>query len=143
MRSKKAIAVIGLGAVLPDANNVNSFWNNLLSARYSITDIPQDRWDVALYYSPDRSDQNKTYTKIGAFVRDYTFEALKLGIAIPPRVLDQMDLIQKWSLDATHQALTDYGWPKKAIDGDRVAVILGNSNAGEFHYRSTFRILLP
>lgn len=102
MRSKKAIAVIGLGAVLPDANNVNSFWNNLLSARYSITDIPQDRWDVALYYSPDRSDQNKTYTKIGAFVRDYTFEALKLGIAIPPRVLDQMDLIQKWSLDATH-----------------------------------------
>ncbi len=143
MRPKKAIAIIGLGAILPDANNVTSFWNNLLSARYSITDIPGDRWDVNLYYSPDRSDQNKSYTKIGAFVRDYNFEAHKMGIAIPPRVLEQMDLIQKWSLDATHQALTDYGWPAKAIDGDRVAVILGNSNAGEYHYRSTFRILLP
>ncbi|PKN90425.1 MAG: hypothetical protein CVU45_02650, partial [Chloroflexi bacterium HGW-Chloroflexi-7] len=39
--------------------------------------------------------------------------------------------------------LKDYGYPQKPLNPERVAVILGNALAGEGHYRSTFRILLP
>ncbi|MEM5775243.1 MAG: beta-ketoacyl synthase N-terminal-like domain-containing protein, partial [Anaerolineaceae bacterium] len=34
-------------------------------------------------------------------------------------------------------------YPERKLDPERVAVIFGNSNAGEGHYRSTFRLLLP
>ncbi len=143
MSSPKAIAVVGLGAILPDAYDVASFWNNVLNKKVSIGEVPPDRWDTALYYDPDPKAIDKTYTKIGAFVKDYQFDPFKNGIAIPPRVLSVMDPAQKWGLAASHQALKDYGYPSKPLDPERVAVILGNANAGEGHYRSTFRIYLP
>ena len=55
MNNGKLIAVVGLGAILPDALNVEAFWNNILSARYSITDVPADRWKLENYYNPDFS----------------------------------------------------------------------------------------
>ena len=86
---------------------------------------------------------DKTYTKIGAFVRDYKFDPFKLGIAIPPRVLATMDTVQQWAIAASHQALADFGYPGRTLDTERTAVIFGNSNAGDSHYRSNFRILVP
>jgi acyl transferase domain-containing protein len=86
---------------------------------------------------------DKTYSKIGAFVKDYQFDPFKVGMAIPPKVLALMDHAQQWGLAAAHQALKDYGYPEKPLNPERVAVILGNALAGESHYRSTFRLLLP
>ena len=143
MKNQKAIAVVGLGAILPDAYDVASFWNNIVNKKDSIGEVPSDRWSTALYYDPDPLAVDKSYCKIGAFVKDYQFDPFKNGIAIPPRVLSLMDNAQKWGLAAAHQALKDYGYPTKPLDPERVAVILGNANAGEGHYRSTFRILLP
>ena len=54
-----------------------------------------------------------------------------------------MDTVQQWAIAATHQALSDYGYPGRKLDTERVAVIFGNSNSGDSHYRSNFRILLP
>jgi len=53
--SHKAIAIVGVGAVLPDAPNVAAFWENVKKGRYSITDVSADRWDPALYYDADSS----------------------------------------------------------------------------------------
>ncbi|MCX6054184.1 MAG: SDR family NAD(P)-dependent oxidoreductase [Chloroflexi bacterium] len=143
MKNIKAIAVVGLGAILPDAINVASFWNNILNIKDSIGEVPPSRWNTALYYDPDSSAVDKTYSKIGAFVNDFEFDPVRHGMAIPPRVLSLMDIAQQWGLAATHQALKDYGYPAKTLNKERVAVILGNANSGEGHYRSTFRILLP
>jgi acyl transferase domain-containing protein len=54
-----------------------------------------------------------------------------------------MDTVQQWAIADTHQALSDYGYPGRKLDTERVAVIFGNSNSGDSHYRSNFRILLP
>ena len=143
MNKEKLIAIVGLGAILPDAADVSAFWGNILANKYSITEVPADRWDVNLYYDPDRSAVDKTYAKIGAFIKGYQFQPLKLGLIIPPKVLTEMDYTQQWALEATHQALRDYGFPAKVLDNERVAVILGNANAGEYQYRTTYRILLP
>ena len=35
----RAIAIVGAGAVLPDAPNVSAFWKNIKSGRYSITEV--------------------------------------------------------------------------------------------------------
>jgi malonyl CoA-acyl carrier protein transacylase len=143
MQDVKAVAIVGVGAILPDAFDAPTFWKNIRKRHYSIVDVPPERWREDLYFNSDPTVPDKTYSKIGGWVRDYKFEPLKAGIPIPPRVLDVMDEAQQWALAASRQALMDYGHPGRSLNLDRTAVILGNAMAGEGHYRSTMRILLP
>lgn len=143
MLNQKMVAVVGLGAILPAALGVASFWKNILTNQYSVTDVPSGRWDASLYYDPAPAAVDNTNSKIGAFVRDYQFDPLKNGIAILPKVLAAMDGTQQWAVDASLQALKDYGYPSRKLDQERMAVILGIANSGERQYRSTFSILLP
>ena len=139
----RAIAIVGLGAVLPDAKNVSAFWENVKTGRYSITEVTPDRWDPALYYDADPAAPDKTYSKIGGWVRDFTWDPIKWHLPVPPRVVDAMDVAQKWAIACTREALEDYGYPKRPIDPDRTAVILGNAMAGEKHYLTALRVYFP
>ncbi len=139
----RAIAIVGAGAVLPDAPNVTTFWNNVKSGRYSITEVTPDRWDPAFYYDADPSAPDKTYSKIGGWVRDPVWDPMKWHLPIPPRVTDAMDQAQKWAIAATREALEDYGYPQRPLNPDRVAVILGNAMAGEKHYLTALRVFFP
>ncbi|HSM23748.1 MAG TPA: beta-ketoacyl synthase N-terminal-like domain-containing protein, partial [Anaerolineaceae bacterium] len=143
MSEQKPVAIVGIGTIMPDALNAKLFWENILKGHYSVTDVPADRWSTQLYYDNDPKAPDKTYSKIGAWVTNFEFNPIQMRIPIPPTVIMQMDFTQQWGIAASHQALTDYGYPQRSIDPERVAVILGNANAGERHYRSTMRILLP
>src|SRR5215472_15238410 len=122
----RAVAIVGAGALLPDARNVNEFWQNVKTSRYSITDVPPGRWDPALYYDPDPAAPDKTYSKIGGWVRQVDWDPFRWRLPLPPRVVDAMDDTQKWAIACTRQALEDYGYPNRTLDADRTAVILGN-----------------
>jgi malonyl CoA-acyl carrier protein transacylase len=143
MYTNHPIAIVGLGAIMPDAQGVNKFWQNILDSTISISEVPASRWLPGLYYHPDRKVLDKSYSKIGSFVQQYTFEPLQWKIPIPPNVQKAMDHPQKWAIACTHQALLDYGYPQRAINTDRTAVIFGNALAGELHYTTTLRIRLP
>ncbi len=139
----RAIAIVGAGAILPDAANVPEFWENVKNGRYSITEVQPERWDPALYYDPDHSAPDKTYSKIGGWVRKYVWDPVKWRLPIPPRVVDAMDVSQKWAIACTREALEDYGYPKRPLNNDRTAVILGNAIGGEKHYLTVARVLFP
>jgi len=139
----RAIAIVGVGAILPDAPNAPAFWQNVKTGRYCISEVTPDRWDTASYYDADPSAPDKTYSKIGGWVREYAWEPMKWHLPIPPRVADAMDVAQQWAIACTREALEDYGYPKRALDLDRTAVILGNAMAGEKHYLSSLRVFFP
>jgi acyl transferase domain-containing protein/acyl carrier protein/NAD(P)-dependent dehydrogenase (short-subunit alcohol dehydrogenase family) len=139
----RAIAIVGVGAILPDAPNVATFWDNIKTGRYSITEVEPDRWDPASYYDADPSAPDKTYSKIGGWVRDYAWDPMKWRLPIPPRVANAMDPAQHWGIACTRAALEDYGYPKRPLDLDRTAVILGNAMAGERHYLTSMRVFFP
>jgi len=141
--SHRAIAIVGVGAILPDAPNVPAFWENIKSGHYSVTEVDSARWDPKLYYDPDPKAPDKTYSKIGGWVRDYAWDPMNWHLAVPPRVVDAMDGGQKWAVACTRQALEDYGYPKRSLDLDRTGVILGNAMGGEKHYLTTLRIYFP
>jgi acyl transferase domain-containing protein/NAD(P)-dependent dehydrogenase (short-subunit alcohol dehydrogenase family)/acyl carrier protein len=141
--ANRAIAIVGAGAILPDAANVAAFWENIKNGRYSISEVSPERWDPAFYYDPDPSVPDKTYSKIGGWVRDHVWDPVKWHLPIPPRVTDAMDQAQKWAIAATREALEDYGYPKRPLDPDRMAVILGNAMAGEKHYLTSLRVYFP
>ena len=139
----RAIAIVGLGAVLPDAPNVPAFWENIKDSRYSVSEVPADRWDASLYYDPDHAAPDKTYSTIGGWVREFPWEPMKWHLAVPPRVVDAMDDAQKWAIACTREALDDYGYPKRTLNTERTAVILGNAMAGEKHYFTALRLYFP
>jgi len=141
--SYRAIAIVGVGAVLPDAPNAAAFWKNVKDGRYSISEVKPNRWDPALYYDPDHSAPDKTYSKIGGWVREHVWDPIKWHLPIPPRVVDAMDESQKWAIACTREALEDYGYPQRPLDNDRTAVILGNAIGGEKHYLTVARVLFP
>lgn len=62
------ICIVGIGSVLPDADNVSEFWNNLTSGHISIKDLPPDEFDESLYFDPTKKIDNKTYSYKGAVV---------------------------------------------------------------------------
>ena len=139
----RPIAIVGIGAIMPEAPNAVAFWNNITEGRYSITDVPKDRWDPDLYYDPDPRVPDKTYSRIGGWVREFPWDPIAWRLPIPPKVGDQMDDTQKWAVSAARAALVDAGWPDWEVDPQRVAVIIGNAIGGEKHYASNLRIQLP
>ena len=139
----RAVAIVGTGCVLPDAPNVAAFWENIKKGRYSITDVPPERWDPAFYYDPDPKAPDKTYSKIGGWVREFVWDPVKWKLPLPPRVVNAMDDAQRWAIAATREALQDYGFPTRTLDLDRTAVILGNAMAGEKHYLTALRVFFP
>jgi acyl transferase domain-containing protein/NAD(P)-dependent dehydrogenase (short-subunit alcohol dehydrogenase family)/acyl carrier protein len=128
---------------MPDAANVPAFWENVKNGRYSITEVDRDRWDPALYFDSDHSAPDKTYSTIGGWVRNYVWDPMKWRLGVPPRVISAMDESQKWAIACTREALEDYGFPKRPLNLDRTAVILGNAMAGEKHYFTALRLYFP
>ena len=127
--SGEAIAIVGLGCVLPDSPDIDTFWENLRTGRNSIIEVPKDRWDADLYWVNERGIPDRTYSKIGGFVRDFKFKAREFRI--PPKMASFIDQVQQMTLVAVKEALEDAGLGKDAkVDRSRIAVILGNAMGG-------------
>ena len=141
--AERAVAIVGVGAILPDAPNAPKFWQNIREGVYSIKEVPGDRWNPALYYDANPKAPDKTYCKIGGWVCDWEWDPLKWKLPIPPRVGQLLDLTQKWGIATAREALADYGWPARPLNQERTAVIYGNAMGGDMHLYSAARIFFP
>ena len=141
--AERAVAIVGVGAILPDAPNAQKFWQNIREGVDSIKEVPRDRWNPDLYYDANPKVPDKTYCKIGGWVCDWEWDPLKWKFPIPPRVSQLMDLTQKWGIATAREALADYGWPARPLDRERTAVIYGNAMGGDMHLYSAARVFFP
>jgi malonyl CoA-acyl carrier protein transacylase len=139
----KAVAIVGVGAVMPDAHNLPQFWSNIKNGVYSISDVPAERWQKSLYYDADRKAPDKAYSTIGGWVRSFDWDPIKWRLPIPPKVGDLMDLTQKYAIAASREALLDFDYENKDFDRERTAVIFGNAMGGDQHLYSAARALFP
>ncbi len=137
----RAIAIVGVGAILPDAPSAPAFWNNILDKKYSITDVPPERWRIEDYYDPDPGAPDKTYSKIGGWVRGFEYDWRRFRM--PPKVAAAMDEGQQWAVTIAAEVLEDYGYPERPLNTENTAVILGTAMGGEMHYITHQRIAFP
>src|SRR5690606_8272639 len=93
------------------------------------------------YFDPDPKAPDKTYSKIGGWVRGYEFDWKRFRM--PPKVAASMDEGQQWAVTVAADALADYGYPDKPLDTERTGVILGTAMGGELHYITSQRIFFP
>ncbi|MDJ0865830.1 MAG: type I polyketide synthase, partial [Myxococcota bacterium] len=139
----RAIAIVGVSAILPDAPDAARFWQNVKDGRYSIGEVPPERWDPALYWDPDPKVPNKTYSKIGGFVRDWEWEPMKWKLPIPPKVAEAMDEAQRWSVACARSVLLDAGNEERPLDKERTAIVVGTAMAGDKHYQTSLPVFFP
>lgn len=119
------IAVVGLGALLPGAEDVDRFWRCLVEGRDQLTDVPRDRWLPEDHYDPDPAVPDKTYAKRGGFLSPVDFDPV--AYAVPPNQLPATDSAQLLGLLVADQALRDAGPELTADVRERTSVVVGSS----------------
>ena len=138
------IAVIGVAALFPDAPNLDAFWGNILSAKVSLKEVPDGRWDVGDFWvegGPKNVDENKTYSKIGGWVEDFEFDWRRWKI--PPGSLNQIDDTQLWAVTVSAAALEQAGYMgegSRELPKSRTGVIFANALGGENRNLSNHRV---
>ena len=138
------IAVIGVATLLPDAPDVDTFWQNILSAKVSLKEVPNDRWNPSDFWAeggPKNVDENKTYSKIGGWIEGYEFDWRRWKT--PPGSLPQIDLTQQWAVTVSAASLEDAGYMgdgARDLPKARTGVIFANALGGENRNLSNHRI---
>ncbi len=139
------IAVIGLGALMPDAADIEAFWKNVLDAKVSIRPLPDGRWPGPIDHfwkdgGPGNHTEGYTYAKIGALVSDAEFDWRRWRQ--PPGTLPQIDPCQLWAVSVAADAIehAGYGGEEKDIDRTRTGVVFANALGGENRNLSNLRV---
>lgn len=140
-RKKKAlnVAIVGMACIYPGARNIEEFWGNILAGKDWVTEVPDERWNKALYYDPTVSDGSKSHSKWGGFIPKIDFDPVEFGI--PPQSLAAIDPTQLLSLLVAKQALDNAGYGGQE-NRENVSVIIGaeggNDLANNYGFRSLF-----
>ncbi len=141
-RNRNDIAIIAVSCFLPGSANAKAYWKNIYHKKNSIQEIPKERWDWRLYFSPDRYARDKIYSKWGGFIDDILFDPLLYGM--PPSSVKSIDPVQLLTLEAVKTALNDAGYSELKFNRDRTSVIIGTGGGIPDHGMGyTFRSMLP
>ena len=66
MTTEFPLAIIGMACRLPGANNLEEYWQLLVTGGSAIGEYPPERLNQTLYYAPRKGIRGKTYSKKGA-----------------------------------------------------------------------------
>ncbi|MCL2482188.1 MAG: nitronate monooxygenase, partial [Propionibacteriaceae bacterium] len=128
--SDEPIAIIGMAGVFPDAEDVDSYWRNMLMGRDSVTEVPAARWNTDVFYRPDSTDTDFVVSKWGAFLQAIQFDPIEFGI--PPISVKSIEPSQLISLLVAKRALQDAGYADRIKEGmPDTSVIFGTESMGE------------
>src|SRR6201989_1984002 len=122
----ESIAIVGASCRFPGAENLEEFWELLVTAGDAVSEVGDRRWSTRFYYHPDRSEPGKSYTwSAGLITGVDLFEPSFFGIS--PREAAQMDPQQRILLELVWHAFEDAGIPPSKMAGSATGVYIGAS----------------
>ncbi|HWX00155.1 beta-ketoacyl synthase N-terminal-like domain-containing protein [Collimonas sp.] len=117
--------ITGIGCLVPDADTLDGFWDNLVAGKRSIRTADKQDWgvDPTRFMQPGRGIADHTSSiELGKPVC-YDFDPN--GYLLPPEFLTAQDRCIQWPLAVARTALSDAGmWP--GTDLSRVGIVLGS-----------------
>ncbi|MFF9641685.1 SDR family NAD(P)-dependent oxidoreductase [Kitasatospora aureofaciens] len=140
------IAVIGMAGMFPNAPDLPAFWANVVAGVDAVTEVPAERWDPALYYSPD-GEPGSTPSRWGGFLPPIPFDPLSYGI--PPTALASIEPVQLLALEAARRALVDAGYDGggaeggRSFDRSRTTVVFGAEAGSDLSNAGVLASVLP
>ncbi|MET1256790.1 SDR family NAD(P)-dependent oxidoreductase [Aliikangiella maris] len=118
------VAIVGMSGAMPQSENLAEFWDNLKNAINMVTVIPQERWNWEDYYGDPITEENKSNSKWGGFMKQVNqFDPLFFGIS--PREAELMDPQQRLFIQHVWAAIEDSGHKISDISGTRTGLFVG------------------
>jgi acyl-CoA synthetase (AMP-forming)/AMP-acid ligase II/3-oxoacyl-(acyl-carrier-protein) synthase/acyl carrier protein len=130
------IAIIGMGCIFPQANDIGEFWELLKEDRDCITEFPNDRCNIHHYHDAAGKADNLTVSKWGSFIESHYFDPKFFNLTENEAIT--MDPHQRVFLSAAWQAIQDSGLVN--FEGSRMGVFVGASGAGFYQQREDERL---
>lgn len=114
------IAVVGISARFPDANNVSEYWQNLMTGRDSIREVSASRWRIEDYHG---LDTQSPAIRAGLLSQVDCFDPVFFGIS--PLEAESMDPRQRLFLQEAWNALEDAGYSDRELRETKCGVFVG------------------
>ncbi|MEA2488771.1 MAG: hypothetical protein QOH21_563, partial [Acidobacteriota bacterium] len=109
-----SVAIVGLSGRYPEAVDLEAYWRNLRDGKDCITEVPKERWDWREYYSEDRTESGKHYSKWGGFIAGVDeFDPLFFNIS--PKEAKLIDPQERLFLQHAWMAIEDAGYTRAAL----------------------------
>ncbi|MBW4617259.1 MAG: acyltransferase domain-containing protein, partial [Desmonostoc vinosum HA7617-LM4] len=136
------IAIIGMGSIFPQSQNLQEYWEKIIHKIDCITDVPPSHWNIEDYFDPNPKAPDKTYCKRGGFIPEIDFNPMEFGL--PPNILEVTDISQLLSLVVAKAAMDDAGYGEaRQFNRETVGVILGVATAGQLAVPLGARLQYP
>ncbi|WP_028545526.1 type I polyketide synthase [Paenibacillus taiwanensis] len=133
------VAIVGISCRFPGgANSPEEFWDVLIKGVNGICEMPADRWDVDHYYSDDKEEPGKMYSRKGGFLNVPIDRFDQKFFNISPKEAKSLDPQQRLLLELTWEAFENGGINIAKHYGSNTGVYIGISGE-EYsfaHYKS-------
>jgi acyl transferase domain-containing protein len=137
-RPPDPVAIVGLGGVFPQAENVQQLWQNLLRKHCAIGEIPSERAPIDRYLDPTRQSKVRPYTNLAGYIVDGSWPQEQ--VRVPPKMSSQIDRGHSWTMKAALQSLADAGVTRENVDPTRVGVVMGYLPPLEREFQTQARV---
>jgi len=118
------IAIVGISATLPEADNIDEFWNNLMNNKNSIVEYPEHRMEQSEQYLNYISGKRERTYKKGGYLNQIDLFEYK-AFLMAPKEAELMDPAQRLFLMEAKNAIDDAGYDVEELRGSRTGVYLG------------------
>ncbi|NBV24693.1 MAG: acyltransferase domain-containing protein, partial [Proteobacteria bacterium] len=129
MTQSVPLAIVGLSAIFPKADDLRAYWANIKQGVDAITPLPASHWRSEDFFNADPKAPDMTYARRGGFISPVAFNPMEFGIA--PKDIEATDTTQLLGMVAAKQALVDAGYGDKPFNRQRTSVLLGVTGALE------------
>lgn len=123
-KSASKIAIVGLATLYPDADNPQTFWQNLLDKKDSRTQISREKLNAnPADYQGVQGQSDRFYCDKGGYIQHFQFDAK--GYQLPESAFDGLDESFLWALDCSRKALQDAGIAPNDTVLARTGIVMG------------------
>ncbi len=134
-KSYEPIAIIGVSGRFPQADNIETFWDNLIHQRSCIKEIPEERWSLNGFYTQDKEEalaKKMSFSKWGGFLEGFAdFDPLFFNIS--PAEASRIDPQERIFLEECWKAVEDAGYVPSKMEAslrEKIGVFCGITKTG-------------
>ncbi|GJM68513.1 hypothetical protein HMSSN036_07290 [Paenibacillus macerans] len=123
----EGVAIIGVGLELPNAGDLDAFWEILINGINVVRDIPGTRsFDVSKHLkNQGMADEDLNFRRMGYLDQISQFDYSFFGMS--PRESTIIDPVNRLFLQCSAKAIDDSGYGRVGVKGTDTAVYLGYS----------------
>lgn len=135
-----AVAIVGIGSVLPGALSVDAFRSLIEKGMTAVGSVPRSRWDLSRALDPTNPRAWHTTSGAGAFIEGFAYDWRRHKV--PPKQIAAANPLQFMLLEAADAAIAEVGGVA-SLDRVRTGVIVGTMFGGEFSNDLQMGLRLP